>query len=687
MRSHLHRPGLDWLTGFLIPLCIVGMIGSVVYFLIALRTTFVSGGESVLRYVAFWFLLASVGIGVIRRQYGSSVVAGPYLIALGVVMAIFLFVFSAAFGTIAGEEGGSLPLQLLLNYLLVGLIWWAANAITADCTLEAADVEDPPPTPPAQAAEPEAPEEDGETSAEDTRAPAEDAAAATAVAVPGAPTTTALPVTPAPATKRRRVGRSVLLFSVPVLLVFAIGQRVLAGAGRERDGHALACMIVYLICAMTLLALTSLSGLRLYLRLRRVAMPRGAVSLWLGLSAVCIALVLLLAGALPRGYGGRRAGHERSVRVVGTLARSWEWMERLPFRGDSRPTGAPDSGEKGHRHVRDERPRVVLTEDPNAPGVLGERGPAVSAEGGSRPGGRAAGAGAGQGQSGEQTARGVPHPQGNTPVPGNGSRGEQPGAAPTSHDGGPPLPAENAPQGEAGTAADAHQRAQQGETPGSETGAGPEPTAAAPQTPRPAGTSPQTAEPPQPAEAPPGESVIGESADAAAADLDRDEPRAPWSPPDARTLVPFLLAVLAALAAYGLWRSGLLRWLAERLRRLRLPRNAWKRESAPAEERPRDPFADPDLSPVEQVERAYAGLLAYAEALGCPRHPQETPIEYGKRMPSALQVVRRDAIRLTRLYVMATYGGQEIGETHLAEARDSWERIRRLLDARLAQAE
>jgi len=99
--------------------------------------------------------------------------------------------------------------------------------------------------------------------------------------------------------KRRHPGVSIFYFSVPAMATFALGLPVLMAGGSYfvRGGHVY--VAVYTICALSLLMLTSLSGLRQYFRSRRVEFPPGIGWFWLGLGSVMIAAVMTGALQLP----------------------------------------------------------------------------------------------------------------------------------------------------------------------------------------------------------------------------------------------------------------------------------------------------------------------------------------------------------------------------------------------------
>ncbi|MCD6361239.1 MAG: hypothetical protein J7M38_10275, partial [Armatimonadetes bacterium] len=127
----------DWLTEIAIPLGVFGLLGSLLYYLIEVRSV-LAGAHAVgpLRWVVFWFLLAVIGIARIRTKYGGAAIAGYYTALLAGAIAVFVWVYTGRLGSLSGAGGGDYTLSLLFNWSLVGVVWWAATAVTREATLE-----------------------------------------------------------------------------------------------------------------------------------------------------------------------------------------------------------------------------------------------------------------------------------------------------------------------------------------------------------------------------------------------------------------------------------------------------------------------------------------------------------------------------------------------------------------------
>jgi len=98
---------------------------------------------------------------------------------------------------------------------------------------------------------------------------------------------------------KRHPGISIFYFSIPVMIAFALGQRVILHGGPPMvlAGHFyIAC---YTIAALSLLMLSSLAGLREYFRARRVKLPGKLGPFWVGLGSVMVLMVLFAAAVIP----------------------------------------------------------------------------------------------------------------------------------------------------------------------------------------------------------------------------------------------------------------------------------------------------------------------------------------------------------------------------------------------------
>jgi len=386
-------PQFDWLTEVAIPICVFGLLGSLLYYLIEVRAT-LAGQYSVgpLRWVVFWFLLACIGITRIRTKYGGAAIAGYYTAMLAGAIALFVWVYTGRAGAFYGgaNEGGHWQ-ALLFNWALVGVVWWAAHAVTREATLEEnvrSQLEGGLWTLLADEWQYPDPED---------REPDEDVDQAKV--------------------RPRHPGRLVLWVSLAALLLFAVGQRTIGGEGQHAR-VAFWCMSAYLLFALLLLALTNLSALRMQVRRRGISLAPAVTPAWIVTSAILVVAIVIFSARMPR--SPTPAGETRIVQVP-------EWLsdaerpgveegpaEGLGPRGD-RPGGEEQGAggegaedEAGPGEEDGEGGGGQEGEDEGVGAAAGTDGAAGGGEG--RGEGEGSGGGEGQGESDATPAPPSPRP-------------------------------------------------------------------------------------------------------------------------------------------------------------------------------------------------------------------------------------------------------------------------------------
>lgn len=263
----------DWLTELAIPLGVFGLLGSLLYYLIEVRSV-VAGPHAVgpLRWVVFWFLLAVIGIARIRTKYGGAAIAGYYTALLAGAIGLFVWVYTERLGALTGHRGDHL-MTLLFNWSVVGTVWWAASAVTREATLEenvATQLEGGLWTLLADEWQYVRPADHPEPPANHAQV------------------------------RPRHPGRLVLWVSLAALVLFAVGQRTIGSEGRHAR-IAFWCMSVYVLCALLLLALTNLSALRMKVRRRGISLSPAVTPAWIVASAIIVTAIIIFAAVMPRG--------------------------------------------------------------------------------------------------------------------------------------------------------------------------------------------------------------------------------------------------------------------------------------------------------------------------------------------------------------------------------------------------
>jgi len=646
------RPAFDWLTEFLIPLAVFGMLASFFYYLIDLRGAIGDRGVSGLRWVCFWFMLGTILTTRMRSRYGAHILALPYMLGLALAMVLFVFhltMYSGAF--IGPSDAIGQATALVFNYALVGLAWWIAGVVTRACTAE-----------------------------ENFQLMAEQGL----LTAPRPPSGRRKPHTGA---QPRHPGRVLMWTSLAALVVFALGQGIVLGSSPAHRRHAFLCMVGYAFFALVLLALTSLSSLRMSARRRSIRVQASITPVWAIASMLIVGAVLALAALLPRVRAVDRVRDR-----VATALEGWRdppetpWNE-APGWGSRRPRADP-----GGRHRADQ-------EEGSASGAPGEEaGLAPKAD-----------------ESGQPTETGGPEGQeaGKEAAAGSGSEGGEAGGQPN----------EGASGGEGGQGAAGKSGAEQeGEN----------------QEGRQSGETKQDEQPSEGGGASSegrGSDQTKTSATGAGEGQESAQPKAAGAEESPGQidllkqlllwlLILLLLLLLLLLLAYLIYRiiknrknlpsfRGWLRSLGEAAREGL--RDAWARVAAAVaavlaflgrlfgwrprrpklneEGLPVDPFADifadrdlaASLTPAQVVRHVYAAFQAFSGLIGYPRTDNQTAYEFARALPAYIGgMPRPDADDLTALYVKAAYSPQQVGPNEVEAVRGIWQHMQEPIDQALA---
>ena len=299
-----HNSITDYLVDFLTPVMIFVMTASFVFFLLDVRYVYTDQADFWLRWVAFFLLIGIVALNrlIARDGRAESIL---YLIALTASIGLYTVGTSRSVGSVARNFADDPWLATFFNMGLVALLWWATNRLTHECCVDenpsageiglltgtalrirqAIDSE-------ARAAAPKleklpmiitndlTPYDPSEWQKPEKKGPP-----------PALESTRRLP--------RRHPGISILYFSIPAMLVFAGGQRVLENGGDAMVRNGQYFIVIYTVAALLLLMLSSLGGLRGYFRERNVRIPAGIGPFWIGLGVIMVAMVVCGAHWLP----------------------------------------------------------------------------------------------------------------------------------------------------------------------------------------------------------------------------------------------------------------------------------------------------------------------------------------------------------------------------------------------------
>jgi hypothetical protein len=119
------KTAADYMVVALSPALIMGLVGSICFFLIEVFYQGPMGGGA--RWVMFWFVIAIVLVSRIAIEQ-SSEHAAVYGLALAAAVWLYLARMTPSY---------------LLSIVLLGIVWFCANKLVWDCTLIACDDEFP----------------------------------------------------------------------------------------------------------------------------------------------------------------------------------------------------------------------------------------------------------------------------------------------------------------------------------------------------------------------------------------------------------------------------------------------------------------------------------------------------------------------------------------------------------------
>jgi hypothetical protein len=315
----------DYVTIVLSPVLIMGLVCSLVFFL--LEVLYRSDGQwkDRLQWILFFFVFGTVLTARISMNGAIAARAPLY----GAVLALLTYIGMQSF---VEYPDGVRELSFLINLFLVGVVWWCAHRLTWDCTnvdeetdmsgeglLQAAGLEEGKP----------AAEEDVELTV-----------------VEEGPSVRKKPTWwerfqryREEKKKKRTLGVWVVYFSLAALPLFGLGQSFIPLTAPGRRQFAFWLMTVYVGCGLGLLLTTCFLGLRRYLRQKRLEMPAAMTGTWLALGGSLVVALLLVGAFLPRPYS-----EYPLLDVLDPAGSVKRKANRFAFKGDSPGEGKGQPG-------------------------------------------------------------------------------------------------------------------------------------------------------------------------------------------------------------------------------------------------------------------------------------------------------------------------------------------------------
>lgn len=299
------KTAADYLAMAVCPALIMLLVGSLVFFL--LQAGYEGEWIGRLRWTLFWFVFAMVLVSRIAIQqsesaalfYGIALAAATYLLVLQYVGFVWIV------------------------WILLALIWWAANRMVWDCTL-IDDDQDASGKGLLQATGfgrlAAKPRKQVRAVTSDEQSPFFERPrlepAVPSVGLSGllgsgrlARESAHLSAgkdkskkrrTRAPSSTPHSPGLWVLYFSFAAVPIFGLGELFLNSTDEAGRRFSFMLLAIYLFAALALLLLTSFLGLRRYLRQRFIVMPGAIARQWVTTGTALACSVLLLALILPR---------------------------------------------------------------------------------------------------------------------------------------------------------------------------------------------------------------------------------------------------------------------------------------------------------------------------------------------------------------------------------------------------
>lgn len=694
--ARLQKTLTDYMVIAISPALIMTLVGSLVYFLIAV---FYHGGfQGRLEYIFALFVFAAVLIARISIEEGREY-SMMYAIPLALAMLLVLGRFTSS--------------SMLFNIIMLGIIWWCVDKLTWDCTV---------------IDEQEDASGEGLLQTVGLEGSKDSAAASPSAAGRDLEATTSRDKPAAPKTwwerfveHRKRPhapGVWVIYFSLAALPLFGIGQRFIPADQVDARRYAFKLLCVYTASGLGLLMTTSFLGLRRYLRQRRLEMPLEMAGVWLSVGSVMIVALLFVCWLLPR------PSPEYSITQVpfqisspGNLEASRHgWgNEGAKDPQQQTPTTAPAQKEQ------EGRPGGESSEGRSSPGQAKEEQGSGKSPGGSQgdgkesAGSQSGGPQSGGQQSGSQESAGQQSGEqqaGGQQSGGQQSGGQSPGEGKSeqsssgSQGGGKQKPdgqSAGEDQNQSAAGGPKQGQAQSGQVPASsENGQQNGQTSQTGQTSQsPPADSPHGVNEPQPAsEENPFETEASPS----------EAPSEPssWMPNPSEMLnsvlglIPHGLKwlynlIFIAIVGYLIWRN--------RERVLEALRSFWQaiqdfwaslfggRRAEPAREEaaavsvapPRpfadfpDPFATGDAqrwSPRDLVAYSFQALEAWGREHGCQRGQEQTPHEFAGRLTACETALGREAGNLADLYCCAAYSTGGLPRDRVSRLQELWRVMR-----------
>lgn len=353
------RSMADRAVDLLIPLMIFCMMLAVAWFLLDIRFIYTERLDINMRAFAFFFVMGIVALNRLRADREATD-SGVYLVGMIFAVGMFTVVTQLRGGGLAGGVMTSMLPSLCFNISVVAILWKVTDRLTRDCCVDASA-------------------RYGEVGILRggwlRKAPPAEVAAEPEIGKGRLP--------------RKHPANSLFYLAIPIMILLAIGQRLLPQGGALMESAGSVYVGVYTAAMLLLLMLSSYRGLRVYCQRRAITFPTSIAAFWLGLGSLMVGLVLILGlwgpvPAKPEAWHSTHRQVDESGRTISTKYDYHEyqrWSEASVERGQQGELG-PEGREGQSSEVR--QPGSAQPQEPNATNPPGDENRAGSNEPGSQ---------------------------------------------------------------------------------------------------------------------------------------------------------------------------------------------------------------------------------------------------------------------------------------------------------------
>jgi Domain of unknown function (DUF4129) len=283
----------DYVALAISPALLMGLVGSLVFFLLEILYSESGAYKDRLQWILFFFVFGAVLVARISITQSASR-AGLY----GLVLAGSTWVGMQIYVQYP-KDSAAASFNWLINLGLIGVVWWCSSRLTRDCT---------------QIDEETEVGGEGLLQATGLEKPGVSAANEKAAAETESPTKEKDKRVPGwligwweryqrfreGRKKGRVLGAWVIYFSLGALPLFGLGEALIPAEETARRQYAFWLMSLYVGSGLGLLLTTCFLSLRRYLRQRRLRMPAAMTFAWLTAGGGLIVALLVIGALLPR---------------------------------------------------------------------------------------------------------------------------------------------------------------------------------------------------------------------------------------------------------------------------------------------------------------------------------------------------------------------------------------------------